>query len=212
MPAEARTHKHAAASTRHAPQERSRKRVVLQLAWATQRLQATASTSARAKPLPLPEACRHLREPSHMRGPVVSHSVACVAALVARIHAGVGHWRGAVVMWDRCDDRVALLIEPVTRGGCLACNYMQPHPRPAACAEARPRSRAMRRRAPPKSAAAAARRLAQSVRLRAGVAAAHAHERVALRDDRRKASLRRRRCRRSAGLRTPRKFMRNIPR
>ena len=94
MPAEARTHKHAAASTRHAPQERSRKRVVLQPAWATQRLQATASTSARAKPLPLPEACRHLREPSHMRGPVVSHRVACVAALVACIHAGVGHWRG----------------------------------------------------------------------------------------------------------------------
>ena len=70
----------------------------------------------------------------------------------------------------------------------------------------------MRRRAPPKSAAAAARRLAQSVRLRAGVAAAHAHERVALRDDRRKTSLRRRRRRHSAGLRTPRKFMRNIPR
>ena len=115
-------------------------------------------------------------------------------------------------MWDSCDDRIALLIEPVARGGCLACNCMQPHPRPAACAEARPRSRAMRRRAPPKSTAAAARRLAQSVRLRAGVAAAHAHERVALRDGRRKASLRRRRCRRSAGLRTPRKFMRNIPR
>jgi hypothetical protein len=67
MPAEACTHTHVAASTRHAPHECSRERVVLQLAWATYRLQATASTSTRAKPLPLPEACRHLREPSHMR-------------------------------------------------------------------------------------------------------------------------------------------------